>query len=375
MNIYALNQASGAQLWNYATPRPCATCGPTNYIQSSPLIGPVTGGKARLYVPSRDHNLYAISGPASTTLTPTTCWAEGGTGTPPPNNPPTANAGADQSVSAGPLSTSVTLDGSQSSDPDGDPLTYTWNFGDGSPVSHLQKPAHNYATTNPGVYTATLTVTDNHLAASQPDYVTITVTSSPDPGNLFQDNFDRPDTLVSANLGPKWVEQVGDLRISSHKVKNFVRGDNIAHLPELTGAAQSAAADFISGNNNNGPRLGLVLRYKAVDRTHYRIYLWTGGTNQLRISKFAGNGAETLLKSIAITPAPAAGATFRLRASAMASATGTGTTLTATIGAKTISVDDSTYASGTIGVFINPGDAVGTHSVDNFCASIGGTCP
>ena len=43
---------TGTQLWTYAT---------TNYIQSSPLIGPVTGGKAVLYVPSRDHNLYAIS--------------------------------------------------------------------------------------------------------------------------------------------------------------------------------------------------------------------------------------------------------------------------------------------------------------------------
>ena len=267
---------------------------------------------------------------------------------------------------------SVTLDGSGASDPDGDPLTYTWNFGDGSPVSHLQKPSHSYATANPGVYTATLTVTDNHLATSQPDSVNIVV-SSGGPGNFFQDNFDRPDTLESANLGPKWVEQAGDLRISSHKVKNFVRGDNIAHVPELTGAAQSAAADFISVDNNTGPRLGLVLRYTDL-RNHYRIYLWTGGTNQLRISKFANN-TETLLKSIPITPAPAAGTTFRLKASAVASATGTGTTLTATIGAKTISVDDPTWPSGTMGVLINPGAAVGPHIVDNFCASIGGTCP
>ena len=103
-------------------------------------------------------------------------------------------------------------------------------------------------------------------------------------------------------------------------------------------------------------------------RNHYRIYLWTGGTNQLRISKVV-NGAETVLKYIAITPAPAAGTPFRLKASA------NGTILTATIGAKTISVDDPTYTSGTIGVLINPGAAVGPHIADNFCASIGGTCP
>src|SRR4029450_13794896 len=114
-----------------------------------------------------------------------------------------------------------------------------------------------------------------------------------------------------------------------------------------------------------GPRLGLVLRYTDA-RTHYRMYLWTGGTNQLRISKFA-NGAETLLKSIPITPAPAVGTTFRLVGSASANH------LTATIvtpsGTKTVTVDDATHATGTIGVLINPGATVGPQIADDFCAS------
>ena len=45
-----------------------------------------------------------------------------------------------------------------STDPDGDALTYSWDFGDESPVSTDPSPAHTY--TESGSYTAQLTVTD-----------------------------------------------------------------------------------------------------------------------------------------------------------------------------------------------------------------------
>src|SRR5438046_1348119 len=47
------------------------------------------------------------------------------------NNPPTASAGGDQVVNAG---ASVTLDGSASSDPEGDALAFTWTQIAGPPV-------------------------------------------------------------------------------------------------------------------------------------------------------------------------------------------------------------------------------------------------
>jgi hypothetical protein len=55
------------------------------------------------------------------------------------------------------------LDGSKSTDADGDPLTYEWSFGDGTTGTGV-KPAKRYA--DNGRYTVTLTVTDSHGARS-----------------------------------------------------------------------------------------------------------------------------------------------------------------------------------------------------------------
>jgi PKD repeat protein len=49
------------------------------------------------------------------------------------------------------------------SDPDGDPLTYTWDWGDDTDDSHAHVPLHNFDSA--GTKTVTLTVTDSHGAA------------------------------------------------------------------------------------------------------------------------------------------------------------------------------------------------------------------
>ncbi len=71
------------------------------------------------------------------------------------NRSPVASATASPSAGAAPLN--VAFNASASTDPDGDPLTFTWNFGDGTTGSGVG-PTHRYAAT--GTYTASVTAND-----------------------------------------------------------------------------------------------------------------------------------------------------------------------------------------------------------------------
>jgi len=75
----------------------------------------------------------------------------------PVNEPPVVNIGGPYT---GIATLAVQFDGSASMDPEGKPLTYQWDFGDGSAGSG-SNPVHTYA--NSGVYTVTLIVSDGVL--------------------------------------------------------------------------------------------------------------------------------------------------------------------------------------------------------------------
>jgi glucose/arabinose dehydrogenase/PKD repeat protein len=72
------------------------------------------------------------------------------------NRNPTAAIDAGPTDGALPLT--VDFDASQSSDADNDPLTFDWDFGDGSPHAAGAQASHTYMTV--GTYTAKVTVTD-----------------------------------------------------------------------------------------------------------------------------------------------------------------------------------------------------------------------
>src|SRR5262245_47967074 len=87
------------------------------------------------------------------------------------NRAPVARASASPSQGHEPLT--VQFSGADSSDPDGDPITLLWDFGDGSPTSQDPAPQHTYAA--PGGYTATLTVSDGRLPTPGTDAMTVPI--------------------------------------------------------------------------------------------------------------------------------------------------------------------------------------------------------
>jgi len=101
---------------------------------------------------------------------------------PVPNIPPTASFTASPSSGDAPLT--VEFDASASSDPDGTVISYEWTFGDGEHVSGVTA-THVY--TNPGSYTAVLTVTDDDGSSDFESHsivvsFSVDIVNFPDPG-------------------------------------------------------------------------------------------------------------------------------------------------------------------------------------------------
>jgi RHS repeat-associated protein len=103
----------------------------------------------------------------------------------PANTAPTANAGSNQSVYEDRL---VILDGSASSDPEGEPLTYAWTEDAANPATGLlhgaASPKPGFTPATAGTYIFRLTVSDGAQISAQAS-VTITVQSGAPPTQVL----------------------------------------------------------------------------------------------------------------------------------------------------------------------------------------------
>jgi PKD domain-containing protein len=117
------------------------------------------------------------------------------------NRPPVADAGGPYE---GVVGQPVEFDGSGSSDPDGDPIYFYWDFGDSTGASSSEmRPFHTY--TAPGEYTVALVVYEWTFQQFGVDSTTASIHSN-SPARLFVSRGNREIRLSSGK--PAWCAQL-----------------------------------------------------------------------------------------------------------------------------------------------------------------------
>lgn len=98
------------------------------------------------------------------------------------NRPPAAEGTAEPTAGLAPLA--VSFSAAASSDPDGDPLTCTWDFGDGTPPAEGMNVTHTYVAN--GRYLANLTVSDGRGGSSSlTEPLVVDVGNEPPQGTIL----------------------------------------------------------------------------------------------------------------------------------------------------------------------------------------------
>ena len=143
------------------------------------------------------------------------------------NSPPVANAGPDQTRQVG---QQVTLDGRNSYDPDGDPITYAWRFvsrpeGSAAALSGANTATPTFVIDVFGEYVVQLIVSDGILS-SAPDTVVISTTNS------------RP----VANAGPDQSVTVGDVVRLDGSASHDPDGDALTYHWSIASMPTGSAA-------------------------------------------------------------------------------------------------------------------------------------
>ena len=180
------------------------------------------------------------------------------------NSPPFAAAAA--SPTAGLVPLDVQFSSSGTFDPDGDSLTYAWNFGDGS-YSGSPNPSHTYISA--GSYTATLTVTDPHAETSIAGATVLVGASSSFPTTAVLDDFDRAD----GGLGPLWVDDAASLVILDGTLRQIGPSASTVWNGAAFGPDQECELRFVNAAPN-ATEVDLLLKVQGTS--------WSSGHIEVR---------------------------------------------------------------------------------------------
>jgi YD repeat-containing protein len=152
------------------------------------------------------------------------------------NSPPVANAGANQSI---PLGATITLDGSHSSDVDGNPLTFRWSLlarppGSTAVLSNPNSVSPSFNADAPGTYVAQLIVNDGSVD-SAPASVTLTTANA----------------APIANAGPDQSVPLGSSATLDGSASHDPEGAALTYTWSLTGRPAGSNASLSGGNTVN----------------------------------------------------------------------------------------------------------------------------
>jgi len=215
------------------------------------------------------------------------------TALPPVNTAPVANAGVNQSVNT---STTVTLDGSNSTDSDNDILTYQWSLtnkpiGSSALLVESTSKKPTFIADVDGTYMISLVVNDG---TKDSVVVSVTITASTSEEiDAFRDNFNT-NTIASYATENTWTSGgTGSLTYDSvGKRMHMLTGDNVAmkFSKDVTPSAEgSFSIDFLP--TVKYPKGGVfILTLEQDENTYYKIGN-SDGYGTFEISKYV-NGVN-----------------------------------------------------------------------------------
>ncbi|MGK9146001.1 PKD domain-containing protein [Plantibacter flavus] len=229
-----------------------------------------------------------------------------------------ANVLPTAAFTATPNGLTVAVDGSASTDSDGTIASYAWNFGDngtgtGATASHTYTAA--------GTYTVSLTVTDNRGGTNTITH-SVVVTAPQTPTSLANDTFTRAVTggLGAANSGGTWSITGGTANASVTGGKGVLKltkagaGVN-GSLSGVSSTSTDASVTFSLDKVADGGGAFVSLAGRQVSAGNdYRakVKVASNGALTLYITRTVG-GAETTLKTVALTGTYTAGTEYTVR--------------------------------------------------------------
>ena len=196
------------------------------------------------------------------------------------NLPPVVRAKGLPDVGVAPLTVNFSSAGTY--DSNGDTLSFSWNFGDGS-GSPLANPSHVY--TIPGNYTATLTVDDRHGGVTSVSMIISVAESANFPTTAVLDNFNRPN----GPIGGLWTGDISGLQIVSGQLQQISLSNSLVLGTAPFGPTQEAFVR-IARMTPNAPEHNLMLKVQGLtwDAGHIEVR-FDGQQNGIIISTYSPN--------------------------------------------------------------------------------------